>query len=723
MTLRIILSLGLALAAGACSGPDPETEMPAGAKSEVEPIEVVTPLQSNPLFAASTLYLQMPPFDRIRDEHYAPALERGMAEQRAEIEAIAGNPATPTFDNTLRALERSGRLLDRVSRVFFAMTSADTNDTLREVRRDMAPKLSAHADAIQLDRRLFQRIDALHQRRDTLELDAESLRLLEETHTRFVRGGARISDRDKATLEGINAELARVNTEFSQNVLREVNAKAVVVATTGELAGLSDHTIAAAADAAEVRGLAGHYLLALQNTSGQPVLSALENRALRRRIHEVSVSRGNSGGQYDNREELLEVVRLRGERARLLGYETHAAYQLEDQVARTAAAVNERLAALASPAAANARREAVDLQAMIDAEGDGFELEAWDWEFYAEKVRKRRYAFDEELLKPYLELNNVLVKGAFYAAERLYGLTFEERPDLPVYHPDVRVWEVFDADGTTLALFIADFYARPSKDGGAWMNAYVSGSRLLGTQPIVANHLNFLKPQAGEPTLLTWDEVTTLFHEFGHALHGMFSDVMYPSFAGTSVPRDFVEFPSQVNEMWADWPEVFANYAVHHETGAAMPAEMLGKVLAAAEFNQGFATTEYLAAAILDQAWHQAMPAELPGPDELREFEVSVLEAAGVAIDTVPPRYYSTYFSHINGGYSAGYYSYIWSEVLDADTVHWFRENGGLRRENGDYFRKTLLSRGGAEDPMLLFRNFRGAEPDIRHLLDRRGLN
>jgi len=429
------------------------------------------------------------------------------------------------------------------------------------------------------------------------------------------------------------------------------------------------------------------------------------------------------GGEFDNRQILASVLGLRSERAQLLGYQSHADYILDDQTAGTVAAVNQRLAELAPAAAANARREAADLQLMIAAEGEDFELAAWDWDFYAEKLRTQRYEFDGAQLRPYFEVDNVLRKGVFYAAERLYGISFEERTDLPVYQEDVRVFEVHDAEGETLAIFLADFYARPSKRGGAWMNAYVSQSELMNSQAVVANHLNITKPPAGKPTLLTFDEVTTMFHEFGHALHGMFSRVQYPYFAGTSVPRDLVEYPSQVNEMWSVWPEVLANYAVHYQSGEPMPAELLDKVLAAQKFNQGFGTTEYLAASIVDQALHQLSPEQIPAADEIMAFEAQTLEAAGIALDTVPPRYRSTYFSHIMGGYSAGYYSYIWSEVLDADTVEWFKENGGLSRENGDHFRQSLLSRGGSENAMTLFRNFRGRDTDIQPLLERRGLN
>lgn len=677
----------------------------------------------NPFYKESPLFMSYPAFDQINSDHFAPAFEKGMADDLASINAIAENSEPATFTNTVVAMEKSGLLLNRVARVFFALASADTNDTIEALRSDLAPKLSAHNDEILLNSKLFNRVKAVYDVRDTLNLDAESLRLVEESYKDFIGAGAQLNDDQKEQLKTINAEIASLQTKFSQNVLKEVNKNAIVVDDVAQLKGMSEGQIAAAKQAAEAREMPDKYVLPLLNTSGQPALSSLENRALRERIHRTSLSRGSSGGEFDNREILTKVVKLRAEKANLLGYPNHAAQSLDSQTAKTTSAVNKRLATLAPPAVANARREAADLQAMIDAEGGDFELASWDWDYYTEKVRAARYNFDESQLKPYLEMNNVLVNGVFFAAEKVFGLTFKARPDLPTYHPDVKVWEVFDADGSTLALFVEDFYARESKRGGAWMNAYVSQSDLMGTEPVVANHLNVPKPPAGEPTLLTWDEVTTMFHEFGHALHGMFSKVNYPSFAGTSVPRDFVEYPSQVNEMWADWPVVLENYAIHHKTGEAMPKELLDKVLATSKFNQGFATTEYLAASLLDQAWHQLSADDVPSADELLDFEANALKKAGIKLDAIPPRYRSTYFSHIIGGYSAGYYSYIWSEVLDADSVKWFKEQGGMTRENGDHFRKTLLSRGGAEDAMTIFKNFRGAEPNIKPLLDRRGLN
>ncbi len=711
--LAVALAGALSLAITGCSTSEPPAKADTAATSEA----------ANPLFTASNLPFGYPPFDKIRDEHFTPAFDKGMVEHAAEIEAIANNAEPATFDNTIVAMERSGQLLDRVQTIFFSLAGANTNDTLEKIQSEMAPKLSAHQDAIALNSKLFERVKSLYEQRDNLGLDAESKYLLERYHTDFVRAGARLSDADKEKLKAINSELASLQTSFSQNVLKETNASAVVVDTREELAGLSDNAIAAAAQAAKAAGKDSKFMLAMMNTSGQPSLASLENRALRERIQTTSVGRGSHGGEFDNRANVARVAKLRAERAQLMGYANHAAYSLEDQTARTTDAVNKMLSDVAPAAVANARKEADDMQKLIDTEKGAFKLAAWDWAYYAEKVRSARYDFDESQLRPYLELDNVLQNGVFFAANQLYGLSFKERTDLPVYQPDVRVFDVFEADGSQLAIFIADFYARPSKRGGAWMNAYVSQSGLMGTQPVVANHLNIPKPPEGEPTLLTFDEANTMFHEFGHALHGMFSNVRYPRFSGTSVPRDFVEYPSQVNEMWMTWPEVLANYAKHYQTGEPMPQVLLDKVMATQKFNQGFATTEYLAASLLDQAWHQMTPEQVPDADGVLAFEATALKQAGVDFAPVPPRYRSTYFSHIIGGYAAGYYSYIWSEVLDADSVEWFKENGGLKRENGDHFRKTLLSRGGAEDAMALFANFRGRAPDTKPLLVRRGLD
>mgnify|MGYP006089900399 FL=1 len=677
----------------------------------------------NPFYSESDLYMKFPPFDKIKNEHYLPAFEKGIKEHIIEIETIANNDQDPTFNNTIIAMETSGQLLDRVSTVFFSLTSAHTNDDMEKIRSEMAPKLSAHSDQILLNGPLFNRISQLNDQRYKLGLDSEGIRLIEKYYIDFVRSGAKLSSEEKEKLKSINGEIAVLQTNFSQNILKEVNALAVVVDSRDELDGLTDSAIEAAANEANSRGLDGKYVIALKNTSGQPSMSSLTNRDLREKIHKTSLSRGSRGGEFDNRENLSKVIKLRAQRAQLMGYSNHAAYRLESQTAQTPKAVNERLSSLAPKALSNAKKEAADLQKMIDAEGGGFQLASWDWDYYTEKVRADRYSFDTSQLKPYFEMDNVLQNGVFFAANQLFGISFKERFDFPVYQDDVRVFEVFNEDGSTLALFIYDGYARSSKSGGAWMNAYVSQSKLKGNLPVVGNHQNVVKPSEGEPTLLSFDEVITMFHEFGHALHGMFSNVNYPYFSGTSVPRDFVEYPSQVNEMWAVWPSVLKNYAVHYKTNEAMPKELLDKVLATQKFNQGFSTTEYLASSILDQSLHQLTPEQVPEADDLITFEADALKTAGIAFEAVPPRYRSTYFSHIIGGYSAGYYSYIWSEVLDADTVEWFKENGGLKRENGEHFRKTLLSRGGSQDALTIFKDFRGAEPNIQPLLERKGLN
>ncbi|MEN4903069.1 M3 family metallopeptidase [Luteimonas sp. TWI1437] len=681
----------------------------------------------NPLFVESTLDLRYPRFDLIQDAHFGPAFDAGMAENLREIEAIANNPEPPTFDNTIVALEKSGELLSRARRIFGNLNGTDTNDTRKQIDADYAPKFAAHRDAIMLNPKLFARVDTLYKNVGSLGLDAEGQRLVERYHTMFVRAGANLSDAQKEQMRRINAESAKLSTTFSQNVLNEVNDSAVVVDTVAELDGMSEAQIAAAAEAAKSRGLDGKYVITLLNTTGQPPLPQINNRALRERIHKASVARGSRGNQYDNTGVIAQILKLRAERANLMGYPNQAAFILEDSTAGTVEAVNGMLGQLAPAAVANAKREAAELQAMIDreqaAKGEPtFQLEPWDWAYYSEKVRQDKYSFDDAQLKPYLEMKNVLENGVFFAATKLYGITFKERTDLPKYHPDTWTYDVFNEDGSQLAIFIYDPYARPSKRGGAWMNSYVSQSELDGTLTVTANHQNIPKPQAGQPTLLTWDEVTTMFHEFGHALHGMFSDVKYPFFSGTSVPRDFVEFPSQVNEMWADWPEVLANYAKDYRTGAPMPAELLAKVQAAAKFNQGFATTEYLGSAMLDQYLHQLPADQLPEASEVMATEAAALKAAGLDYPPVPPRYRTPYFSHINGGYAAGYYAYIWSEVLDANTVQWIEQNGGLTRANGDRFRSTLLSRGGSKDAKQLFLDFTGHEPQIEPLLIKRGL-
>ncbi|CDG80765.1 peptidase M3 family protein [Janthinobacterium agaricidamnosum NBRC 102515 = DSM 9628] len=677
---------------------------------------------SNPFAKPSSLPFHYPAFDQIRDADYAPAFAAGMAAHLAEIETIANNPAAATFDNTVVAMERSGQLLGRVGTVFSVMAGSSTNETIQGLERELAPKLAAHSDAITLNAKLYQRIKSLYDQRAKLGLDTESARLLERYHTDFVRAGAHLSAADKAQLKAFNGELAALATKFSQNVLKDMNASAVVVDTRAELDGLTPAAIDAAAAEAKKRGLDGKYVIALVNTTGQAPLSSLTNRALRLRIMAASQARGSHGGEFDNTQVVLALARLRAERAALLGYPNYAAYALEDQTARTTSAVNALLGELAKPALANARREADDIQKIIDAEKGGFNVAAADWAFYTDKVRAERYSFDASQLKPYFEMHSVLTKGVFFAAGKLYGLTFKQRTDLPVYNADMLVYDVFDANGKQLAIFTLDPYARGNKRGGAWMNAYVGQSSLLGNKPVIANNLNIPKPEAGQPTLLTFEEVTTMFHEFGHALHGMFSNVKYPRFSGTRVPRDFVEYPSQVNEMWSLWPEVLENYARHYQSGAAMPKDLLEKLTASDKFNQGFKTTEYLAAALIDQRWHQLAPAHMPS--DVAGFEAAALKDAGIDFEPAPPRYRSSYFSHaFAGGYAAAYYGYLWSEKLDADTVVWFKENGGLNRKNGGWFRAKLLSRGGSADALHIYREFRGRDAKIEPLLERRGLD
>ena len=676
---------------------------------------------SNPFAKPSTLPFEYPAFDKIKNEHFAPAYAEGMRQQAAEIDAIANSKAAPTFENTIVAMERSGQLLNRVGIAFGTLTGSYTNDTLKALDKELSPKLSAHSDAIRLNPKLYARIKSLYDKRNKLHLDAESVYLLERYHTDFVRAGAKLSNADKEKLKAYNSQLATLQTQFAQNVLNESNASALIVDTRAELAGMSDKQIDAAAIEAKKRGMDGKFAIPVVNTTGQAGLSVLTNRATREKLLAASLARGSRGGDYDNRDEVLQIAKLRAERAALLGYPNHAAYMLEDQTAKNTGAVNSLLAEFAKPAVNNARKEAAEIQKVIDAEKGGFQVAAHDWAFYSDKVRQQRYAFDAGQLRPYFELNNVLQNGVFFAANKEFGITFKERKDLPTYVEDVRTFDVFDADGSQLAIFTFDPYARANKRGGAWANALVGQSSLLKTKPVIANNLNIAKPAAGEPTLLTYDEVRTTFHEFGHALHGMFSNVKYPRFSGSRVPRDYVEFPSQVNEMWMAYPEVLANYAKHYQTGAPMPKELLDKVQASQQFNEGYRTTEYLAASLLDQSWHQLSASQIP--TDVVAFEAEALKKAGVDFAPVPPRYRTTYFSHVfSGGYSSGYYGYLWAEKLDADTVNWFKEHGGLTRKNGDHFRKTLLSRGGTLDAMQMYRNFSGRDAQVQPLLERRGL-
>ena len=673
----------------------------------------------NPFALRSTLEYEMPDFSRINDESYLPAFNAGCEQQLAEVQQIIKQDDV-TFENTVVAMERSGQLLMRVLTVFYNKSSSDTSDRLDEIEEEVAPKLAAHMDAIRLNQDLFGRIKHLHEIRDSLELNNEDAWLLERYYMDFTHAGAHLTDAQREELKGLNEELSKLETLFGKNLLTDTNTLAVEVDDVAELDGLSENEIAACAAAANARGLEGKWLVGMVNFTGHPLLASMKNRGLRERVMKNSLLKGNCD-VIDNRLVILQIVKLRAKRAELFGVKTHAEHVLQDRNAQNPENVHKMLKQIAPAAVRNARAEGADLQKAIEASGEKFTLESWDWDFYTEAVRLEKFNLDTTAMRPYFELERVLHDGVFFAANKLFGISFKERKDIFTYHPDARAFEVFNEDGSKLALFIGDFYTRDSKRGGAWMNNLVDQSHLLGQLPVVVNNLNVPKPPAGQPTLLTYDEITTLFHEFGHTLHGMLSDVKYPRFSGTSVERDFVEFPSQVNEMWLTWPEVLDNYAKHYETGEKIPQEWVDNLKAASTFNEGHATTSYLAAAILDLAWH-SLDASATVAD-VEEFEAKAIESYGLNYSPVPTRYRSTYFSHIfAGGYSAGYYGYIWSEVLDADTVDWFKENGGLTRANGDHFRNTLLSRGGSINSMQMFRNFRGRDATIEPLLKRRGL-
>ncbi len=726
MSLKKSILIFVVLSLTGCAGQVADVQNPTSSPSQEVSMESDMNAgldASNPFSKPSALPYGAPEYDKIKTEHFRPALEAGIAQHLSEIEAIANQSEAPTFDNTIVALERTGDLIARALPVFDNLSNAYTSDEIQAIETELSPKFAAYSDAIYLNEKLYGRIADLYNRRDTLGLDAESLRLLEIIHRDFVRAGARLNPEQKAEIQAINSELSGLETKISQNILSEMKSSAVVVDSREELAGLSEEEIADAAALAESKGLNGKYMLGLQNTSIQPVLSKLSNRELRKKIHEASIVRGMRGNEADNRSNIARVLQLKARKAEILGYDSPAAYQLEVQMAKNVDAVNAMLSSMVPAARESLAREAAQLQEMIDAEGGGFTLEAYDWMYYAEKLRKSKYQFDEAEIKPYFELNNVITKGVFYAAEKLYGLKFVERHDFPVYDPDVRVWEVFNEDGTAVGLFYGDYYARENKRGGAWMSEYVNQSHLKNTKPVILNQINISKPGSG-PTLLTLDEVTTLFHEFGHALHGLLSDVTYPEFSGTNVARDFVEFPSQFNEVWALWPEVLDNYAVHYESGEKIPAELVEKIRAAGKFNQGYMTVEYLGAAMLDQAWFQYNAQTLPEitPDNFESLEKSNLARVNLDIPTTPPRYRTAYFNHLFAShYDAMYYSYIWSEVLDADAEHWFKEHG-LTRENGQHLRDSVLSRGNTADSMTLYRNFTGGEPSSEYLLIRRGL-
>lgn len=672
--------------------------------------------QSNPFANRSTLPYELPPFAEIRDEHYLPAFYHGCELQLAEVLNIVEQPEV-TFENTIVAMELSGSVLMRMLFVFFNKSSSDTSPELDAIEAEIAPKLAAHTDAIRLNPKLWARISELYNRRVELGLDAESAYLLERYHRDFIFAGAHLTEEQRETLKGYNERLSVLETEYGQKVLADANDLAITVDDVAELDGLTETQIATAAAAAKDRGLEGKWVIPMVNFTGHPLLGQLTNRGLRERIMKNSLIKGGRDNENDVRPIVKEFVNLRAKRAELFGFKSHAEYVLSERTAGNPANVHQMLRRIAPAAVRNARNEAADIEAAM---GSG-SVESWDWDFYTEKVRLEKYNVDTAKFKPYFELERVLHDGVYFAANKLYGISFKERKDLVAYHPDARVFEVFNEDGSELALFIFDVYARESKRGGAWMNNLVDQNHLKDQKPVVVNNLNVPKPPAGEPTLLTFDETTTLFHEFGHALHGMLSNVTYPRFSGTDTPRDFVEFPSQVNEMWILWPEVVANYAKHFETGEPLPQEWIDNLNATETFNQGHATTSYLEAAVLDLAWHELdSSAKI---DSVEGFEADALKDYGLDFPPVPTRYRSTYFTHIfAGGYSAGYYGYIWSEVLDAETVDWFKDNGGLTRKNGQHFRDTLLSRGGTKDAMQLFRDFRGQDASIEPLLKRRGL-
>ena len=675
---------------------------------------------SNPFYAPSKLPFGAPPFDRIKDEDYQPAIEAGMAQQLAEVEEIADNPAAPTFKNTLVALERTGRLLARASAAFNGVSQANTNPVLQKAKTALAPQIAAHSDAIRLNSKLFSRVAAIYNRRASLELDPESLRLVEREYDQFVHSGAKLSDQDKAQLKNLNKEASALSDSFSKKLLEATKAGAYVTLDETALAGIGGAKLAAAAQAAEGRNLKG-YLIPLQNTTQQPVLSSLMVRTTRAAIFGNSWNRAERGDANDTREIIERLAQLRAQRARLLGYPSHAAWKLEDQMVKTPEAALQFMDALVPVASAKALNEAKDIQDTIDAQHGGFKLEPWDWDFYGEQVRKAKYDLDDAEVKPFFELGNVLENGVFYAANQLYGITFRERKDIPVYQPDVRVFEVTDTNGRPLALFYCDYFKRDNKNGGAWMSEFIGQSKLLGTLPVIYNVANFPKPAPGEPALISFDDVTTMFHEFGHALHGMFSDTRFPTLSGTSTARDFVEFPSQFNEHWALYSSVLNHYAKHYETGAPMPAALVDKIKKASNFAEGYGLTELLAAAELDMQWH-ALSADAP-LQNADEFESQALAKAHLDLHAVPPRYRSSYFSHIwDSGYSAGYYAYLWTQMLDDDAYQWFDDHGGLTRANGDRFRRMVLSRGNTQDLAEMYLAWRGKAPSIDAMMKYRGL-
>ncbi|WMT17163.1 peptidyl-dipeptidase Dcp [Serratia fonticola] len=712
----LVLAIGVALSTPALAETNTQTKE-AKVAGEVKQDKQ----GENPFFAASQLPFQAPRFDVISESDYAPAIAAGIQQKLAEVEKIANNPAEPTFDNTFVALEKSGALLTRTMNVFGAMTSANTSDALQKLDEETSPKLAALDDAIMLNSKLFARIKAIYDRRDSLNLDAESLRLVEVTYKNYVLAGANLSDADKTQLKALNQEAATLSTQFTNKLLAASKNGALAITDKTLLAGLSEGELAAAAQAASERKLDKQWLLVLQNTTQQPDLQNLQDRDTRQKLFEASINRAEKNDANDTRQTLARLAKVRAEQAKLLGFPNYAAWKLQNQMAKTPDVALAFMRNIVPAATARAEREAKDIQAVIDRQNGGFKLAAWDWQFYAEQVRKEKYDLDESQIKPYFEMNNVLHNGVFYAANLLYGISFKERKDIPVYHPDVRVYEVFDKDGQSLALFYTDFFKRDNKGGGAWMSNFVEQSKLNGTKPVIYNVSNFTKPAAGQPALLSYDDVITMFHEFGHALHGMFADQQYPSLSGTNTARDFVEFPSQFNEHWVSDPQVFAHFAKHYQTGEAMPQVLVDKINKADKFNKGYAMTELLAAALLDMHWHM-LGADQPQQD-VDKFEAASLRQDKIDLSYVPPRYRSSYFQHIWGnGYAAGYYAYLWTEMLADDAFQWFSDNGGLTAENGQRFREQVLSQGNSQDLEKLYVKWRGQEPSIEPMLINRGL-
>ncbi|HEV2540919.1 MAG TPA: peptidyl-dipeptidase Dcp [Frateuria sp.] len=718
--LVIATSIAMAACSHSSNEANPSTPAPA-ASAPAAGASTAEVNAANPFFAVSTLPFQAPPFDKIKEGDYQPAIEEGMRQHLAEIEKIADNPAAPTFENTLVAMEKAGALLKRAMLAFDAVTGANTSDALQKVQEEEAPRLAAHQDAIYLNPKLFQRIQAIYDQRDKLGLDAESLRLVEVTYKDFVHNGAKLSDADKAKLKDLNKEESTLSTQFTNKLLAATKDGALVVDDKAKLAGLSEGALAAAAKDAQGRHLDGKWLVPLQNTTQQPALQDLGDRSTREALFKASWDRAEKGDANDTRATIERLAQIRATQAKLLGYPTYAAWKLEDQMAKTPDTAISFMQDLVPAATGRAQREAKDIQDVIDAQHGGFKLAAWDWQHYAEQVRKAKYDLDENQIKPYFELDNVLQNGVFYAANQLYGLTFKERHDIPVYQPDVRVFEVFDKDGTSMALFYCDYFKRDNKNGGAWMSNLVEQSTLLGTKPVVYNVANFTKPAPGQPALLSFDDVTTMFHEFGHALHGMFADTKYPSLSGANTARDFVEFPSQFNEHWATDPKVFAHYAINYKTHEPMPQALVDKIKQARNFNKGYDMTELVAAALLDMGWH-TLPADAPKQDA-DKFEMDVLTKDKINLPYVPPRYRSSYFQHIWGnGYAAGYYAYLWTQMLADDGFEWFKEHGGLTRANGDRFRQMVLSRGNTEDLARMYKDWRGKDPSVEPMLIDRGL-